>query len=200
MCRVIIGALKSVAFFVIENKLPISVAILALMAFIMAPLPQSLEMQRALVNDFGMFALYWISLGIASSVGLGTGLHTFILYLGPHIAQVVIAANECNRIPDMLPSRFNFDHFAPCQSVPESQVNISFFTIYKAVFLEAFLWGAGTAIGELPPYFVARAASAAGGIDEELEDILVDGDAASNYAVEESWVERSKKKLAVFLK
>lgn len=113
---------------------------------------------------------------------------------------MVIAANECNRIPDMLPSRFNFDHFAPCQSVPESQVNISFFTIYKAVFLEAFLWGAGTAIGELPPYFVARAASAAGGIDEELEDILVDGDAASTNAVEESWVERSKKKLAVFLK
>jgi len=34
--------------------------------------------------------------------------------------------------------------------------------IYKAVALEAFLWGLGTAIGELPPYFVARAASKAG--------------------------------------
>jgi hypothetical protein len=29
--------------------------------------------------------------------------------------------------------------------------------IYKTVILEAFLWGLGTAIGELPPYFVARA-------------------------------------------
>ena len=38
-----------------------------------------------------------------------------------------------------------------------------------AVILEGFLWGAGTAIGEMPPYFVARAASAAGGVDEELE-------------------------------
>ena len=36
------------------------------------------------------------------------------------------------------------------------------------------MWGFGTALGELPPYFVARAASAAGGIDEELEDILVE--------------------------
>lgn len=25
--------------------------------------------------------LYWISLGVLSSIGLGTGLHTFILYL-----------------------------------------------------------------------------------------------------------------------
>ena len=31
---------------------------------------------------------YWIGLGILSSVGLGTGLHTFLLYLGPHIAKV----------------------------------------------------------------------------------------------------------------
>ena len=37
--------------------------------------------------------------------------------------------------------------------------------------LEAFLWGFGTAIGELPPYFVARAASIAGKKHEELADI-----------------------------
>ena len=30
-----------------------------------------------------------------SSVGLGTGLHTFLLYLGPHIASVTLAAYEC---------------------------------------------------------------------------------------------------------
>lgn len=48
--------------------------------------------------------------------------------------------------------------------------------IYGAVFLEAFLWGAGTAIGELPPYFVARAASAAGGVNEELEGEGIDLD------------------------
>jgi hypothetical protein len=35
---------------------------------------------------------YWVGLGILSSVGLGTGLHTFLLYLGPYIASVTIAA------------------------------------------------------------------------------------------------------------
>ncbi|KAI1294084.1 Vacuolar membrane protease [Mortierella claussenii] len=38
---------------------------------------------------------YWTLLGIASSVGLGTGLHTFILFLGPHIAEVTLAAYKC---------------------------------------------------------------------------------------------------------
>ena len=70
------------------------------------------------------------------------------------------------------------------------------------MFIEAFLWGFGTAIGELPPYFVARAASAAGGIDEELEDILKEENSSNSYVIkeDEDWMSRGKKKLAVFLK
>ncbi len=49
---------------------------------------------------------------------------------------------------------------------------MSVFSIYQAVIIEAFLWGLGTAIGELPPYFVARAASLAGRKSEELDEIL----------------------------
>ena len=41
---------------------------------------------------------YWVGLGILSSVGLGTGLHTFLLYLGPHIASVTIAAFDCGSV------------------------------------------------------------------------------------------------------
>lgn len=57
------------------------------------------------------FMLYWIVLGVASSIGLGTGLHTFVLYLGPHIAKVALTATVCGKIPEMIPSRWNFDHF-----------------------------------------------------------------------------------------
>ena len=35
--------------------------------------------------------------------------------------------------------------------------------------LEAFCWGAGTAIGELPPYFMARAARLSGSEPGEEE-------------------------------
>jgi hypothetical protein len=42
-----------------------------------------------------MWCAWWVGLGVLSSVGFGTGLHTFILYLGPHIAAVTLAAYEC---------------------------------------------------------------------------------------------------------
>ena len=35
----------------------------------------------------------------------------------------------------------------------------------------AFCWGAGTALGELPPYFMARAARLTGQTDEDDEDL-----------------------------
>jgi len=49
---------------------------------------------------------YWIILGVASSIGLGTGLHTFVLYLGPHIAKVAMVATTCGYLPNMVPSRW----------------------------------------------------------------------------------------------
>ena len=45
-----------------------------------------------------LWCLYWLGLGILSSVGLGTGLHTFLLYLGPFIASVTLAAFTCNSL------------------------------------------------------------------------------------------------------
>ena len=52
------------------------------------------------------WAGWWVLLGIASSVGLGTGLHTFVLYLGPHIASVTMASYKCGHVPTFLPNRF----------------------------------------------------------------------------------------------
>jgi hypothetical protein len=37
-------------------------------------------------------------LGVASSIGLGTGLHTFVLFLGPHVAQVTMTAYTCGSL------------------------------------------------------------------------------------------------------
>ena len=45
-----------------------------------------------------LWATYWVGLGVLSSVGLGTGLHTFLLYLGPFIASVTLAAFTCNSV------------------------------------------------------------------------------------------------------
>uniref|UniRef100_A0A1A9WRE3 Uncharacterized protein n=1 Tax=Glossina brevipalpis TaxID=37001 RepID=A0A1A9WRE3_9MUSC len=60
--------------------------------------PGSHQMAFDFFKNNALFVSYWTGLGILSSVGLGTGLHTFILYLGPHIASVTLAAYECNSL------------------------------------------------------------------------------------------------------
>lgn len=70
-----------------------------------------------------------------------------------------------------MPNRWTFTHFKQCPEF-DGTPTVPVFDIYRAVIIEAFLWGLGTAIGELPPYFVARAASLAGKQHEELEEML----------------------------
>merc|ERR1712168_481203 len=111
-------------------------------------------------------SLYWIILGILSSVGLGTGLHTFLLYLGPFIAKVTLAAYECQT------TNFNQETYPDnikCPIGDYQPMTITIFTIMAKVRLEALMWGFGTAIGELPPYFMARAASLASKTDKNLD-------------------------------
>ncbi|CAG2121527.1 unnamed protein product, partial [Medioppia subpectinata] len=123
-----------------------------------------------------LWCAYWCGLGILSSVGLGTGLHTFLLYLGPHIASVTLAAYECDSLD--FPSPPYPDEIicpVPTPGVhPVTAVAITVWSIMSKVRLEAFMWGAGTALGELPPYFVARAHRLAGEDEEELDADLAE--------------------------
>lgn len=67
------------------------------------------------IRQISWFITFWILTGVASSIGLGTGLHTFVLYLLPHVASVMTATAKCGGIaPPMLPSRYNFEYFGPC--------------------------------------------------------------------------------------
>lgn len=47
----------------------------------------------------------------------------------------------------------------------------SLWSIMGKVRYEAFLWGAGTALGELPPYFMAKAARLSGYDPDDAEDL-----------------------------
>lgn len=116
-----------------------------------------------LLQSQSSWCLYWVGLGVLSSVGFGTGLHTFLLYLGPHIASVTIAAWECRSTDFPEPP---YPAEITCLQGGES-MSITLWTIMSKVRLEAFMWGAGTALGELPPYFMARAARLSG---QKLDD------------------------------
>nr|DAD33644.1 TPA_asm: hypothetical protein HUJ06_012495 [Nelumbo nucifera] len=116
------------------------------------------------------FGLWWLALGIASSIGLGSGLHTFVLYLGPHIALFTIKAMHCGRVDlkyapyDTIqlnrgPSWLEKDcsEYGPPVFTSSDGVMVPLSSILPHVQLEAVLWGIGTALGELPPYFISRA-------------------------------------------
>lgn len=133
------------------------------------------------------FGLWWVGLGVASSIGLGSGLHTFVLYLGPHIAFLTIKATQCGRVDlktapydtiqlnrapswiDKSCSEFGSPLFP--QLIDSERFRTPLLSILPQVQLEAILWGIGTAIGELPPYFVSRAARLSGESLKELKEL-----------------------------
>ena len=82
--EILIDVLKRVVKFVATNIILIGGITILGIIFGFADGPH--VPYRKTTIDLSIFALYWIGLGIASSIGLGTGLHTFVLYLGPHIA------------------------------------------------------------------------------------------------------------------
>lgn len=117
------------------------------------------------------WCLYWLGLGVLSSVGLGTGLHTFLLYLGPHIAAVTISAYECHALNFPEPP---YPDQIICPQIIDPSWSVGLWNIMRKVKLESIMWGAGTALGELPPYFMARTARLSGhdpdDEDEELRE------------------------------
>jgi membrane protein YqaA with SNARE-associated domain len=156
---VVLDWIKRSAVFLISHKLLLYLSIITISAGLAAyilPGPHQVFVESTM--QVGSRIVWWVVLGVLSSIGLGTGLHTFVLYLGPFIAQVTLAATECKStdIETYGPNRLLCPDEAlaadPNAAVP------GFAQIAQLVIFEAFLWGMGTAIGELPPYFVARAA------------------------------------------
>lgn len=60
-----------------------------------------------------------------------------------------------------------------CPDELDTAWTASLWNIMLKVRVEAMMWGAGTALGELPPYFMARAARLSGRPpDEDKEDLI----------------------------
>ncbi len=105
----------------------------------------------------------------------GSGLHTFVLYLGPHIALFTIRATQCGRV-DLKCAPYDTPQFGLASSwqtkdcsligppmyprLVADGLDLYMVPLHKVLLqvqLEAVLWGLGTTLGELPPYFVSRA-------------------------------------------
>ena len=127
------------------------------------------------------FAIWWLGLGVLSSIGLGTGMHSGLLFLFPHIFFVVTSAEKCGHLN--FDTRVNMwsnvmkpgDTFE-CLSVATPGAydqHVSLMGLLTKSALACLLWGIGTALGELPPYATAYAARLAGK-EDEFEEMLAE--------------------------
>ena len=95
----------------------------------------------------------WFMLGVFSSIGLGSGAHTFLLFLGPLIARATTAAYICKTTGFAMIGVGKMT----CPNEPYVRGAVTILSVFVKTFPEVFAWGLGTAIGELPPYLIARA-------------------------------------------
>ncbi|CAD7961291.1 unnamed protein product [Amoebophrya sp. A120] len=133
------------------------------------------------VELYTLEILWWVILGILSSVGFGTGLHSGLMFLFPHIMKVVFASETCD-LSDMQTMYLHpckFECGKPFKAGQESTATL--FELWLRVVVPVMAWGFGTAVGELPPYFISRQASMTKGKrDEEFERELEESRGATD--------------------
>jgi len=118
---------------------------------------------------------WWVILGVLSSIGFGTGLHSGVMFLFPHVMQVVAAAEACHTTSGLVAW---YQH--PCKldchttTGPKDDSTVTVLRLWALITVQCMLWGFGTAIGELPPYLVSRAARETGCTDSEYQAELDD--------------------------
>lgn len=124
------------------------------------------------------YAAWWLLLGILSSIGLGSGLHSGVLFLFPHFLKVCLAAERCGHAifdvrrdawlaqgephctPLATPLTTRLAMATGVRDASSAGEEVPFAALLAKVAGAAVLWGAGTAIGEVPPYLFAYAAAA----------------------------------------
>jgi hypothetical protein len=107
------------------------------------------------------FFVWWVGLGILSSIGLGSGLQSGVLFLFPHVIKTCLAANTCKTIDFVSSSNMWFrspKNLFKCPELTYESTPVTFYGLWHKVFFVCFLQAAGTAIGEIPPFYMTRAA------------------------------------------
>lgn len=91
-------------------------------------------------------------------------------------------------------SNFSPSNRIICPEDSNSNYLPSLWSIMSKVRFEAFLWGAGTALGELPPYFMAKASRLSGYDPDDADDLkeFEELNKKRELGVELSLLERAK--------
>ncbi|KEG04448.1 conserved Plasmodium protein, unknown function [Plasmodium vinckei vinckei] len=136
--------------------------------------------KNAYLNDLIIYIeaiIWWMALGILSSVGLGCGMHSGVLFLFPHVYFICSTSEYCNSLNfdsriNMWNSLLPTGNYFECLSKGDG--NITLFKLFMKIYPYCFIWGVGTALGELPPYMTSFYASKAKLYDDDYEEFEKD--------------------------
>ncbi len=155
------------------------------------------------INDIEFsieFVVWWVGLGILSSIGLGSGLQSGILFLYPHIIKVCLAAQTCKTLDFESNSNMWFrspKNLFKCPILTPESSPVTFFGIWQKIILVCFLQAVGTVIGEIPPYWMTRAARLAAiqAGEDDSNEVPEELEGKSTY----SWINKGKAWMISFL-
>lgn len=148
------------------------------------------------------YVVWWVGLGILSSIGLGSGLQSGLLFLLPHIVQTCLTAQTCKSLDFDSVSDIWFRTPSTLFKCPENSnvtETVTLMGMWKKIILVCFLQATGTAIGEIPPYWITRGARLAAieaGTDEadEMPEELGESSGSSQ------WINQAKQWMVWFLR
>lgn len=125
--------------------------------------------------------VWWAGLGVLSSIGFGTGMHSGFLFLFPHIIQICNTARRCGNLDFESLSNMWWREYDPtCDE--NGSTPVTFLGLFLKALLPAILWGCGTAAGEIPPYAISLAARNAREANSQFEEIQAGIDENSGSA------------------
>lgn len=149
----------------VSRKMLVTVGTVAFAWYFLCGLHASFRTVSLDAIQSARFVGEWFILGVLSSIGFGTGLHSGILYAFPYIAHTTLVADYCRCLPShglferAVPALWEPSAHCPCDPPADPNVTVSFFQIFLSVAPALFIWGIGTACGEIPPFFAAQFAA-----------------------------------------
>mmetsp|Transcript_7595 Transcript_7595/g.9651 ORF Transcript_7595/g.9651 Transcript_7595/m.9651 type:complete len:385 (-) Transcript_7595:811-1965(-) len=141
-----------------------------------------------LVDFWVSYVVWWFGLGVLSSIGLGSGMHSGILFLFPHIFRIVTASKICGHMDFESSCDMWWQECDMHCITPSTDTESEFVAVLARTMLPAMLWGAGTATGEIPPYLVSRAAALSGQMDEETMEMLEETKGNDAFSKMKAWM------------
>lgn len=147
------------------------------------------------------YVVWWVGLGILSSIGLGSGLQTGVLFLFPHIMRVCLTAQTCKSVNfksfEAIWFRHPHDLFKCTPATDDDPpYPATYFAVWFLVLVPSFLQATGTAIGEIPPYWMTRAAREAAIEAGDRSEVPEELETNSKF----SFINRVKGRMIVFLR